>query len=82
MGLSAAGEQLRTERQERATIGRAIAELRRDLKRDTTWTPEERARQEGRLQEMLQDAQRIDDEMAGLKAHVRLLKTKLLLLRL
>lgn len=81
--LSLASEELRSRRAVRSSLGRVMAQLRKAAKGgEAPWTPEERAEQEARLHEMAQDAGRIDQEIATLKAHVRLLKIKLLLIRL
>ncbi|MDP3722604.1 MAG: hypothetical protein Q8R91_03790 [Candidatus Omnitrophota bacterium] len=83
LALSMASEELRARRGARSSLGRAMAQLRKAAKgRQAPWTPEERAEQEARLHEMVQDAGRIDEEIATLKAHVRLLKIKFLLIRL
>ena len=83
LALSVAGEQLRAKRIERASLGRSIAQVRRALKRqDASLTAEERAHQQSQLDELIRDAARLDQELAALHEHVRLLKTKLLLLKL
>jgi uncharacterized protein YdcH (DUF465 family) len=81
--LSLSSEELRAKRLQRASLGRSIAQLRKALNsKDAAWTPEERARQQAQLDEMLEDTARLDSEMAGLKQNVRLLKIKLLLIKL
>ena len=81
--LDAAGKELRAKEAQRAAIGRAISQLRKSLKSSSeAWTAEERARQDAHVEEMLRDAARIDYELAAIKAHVRLLKIKLLLIKL
>ena len=83
LSLSVAGEQLRTKRIERASLGRSIAQVRRTLKRqDASLTELEGANQQLQLDQLLRDAARVDQELATLHEHVRLLKTKLLLLKL
>ena len=68
---------------ERAAIGRSIGQLRKSLTSSSVaWTDEERTRQAASADEMVRDAARIDHELATLKAHVRLLKIKLLLIKL
>jgi hypothetical protein len=80
--LAAAGGELKATQAQRAAIGRAISQLRKSLKSSSAgWTDEERARQDAHVEEILRDAARIDHEMATIKAHVRLLKIKLLLIR-
>ena len=83
LALSMAGEELRTKRQQRASLGRQIAQLRKAAKSaQGAWSREEIERHDETMREMLADAQRLDDEMAGLKEHSRLLKLKLLLIKL
>jgi uncharacterized protein YdcH (DUF465 family) len=82
LALLAAVEELRVKRFQRASLGRSIAQLRKASRGDQTrWTDAERAGQQEQLREMVQDAQRLDHEIASLKAHMRLLKIKLLLIR-
>ena len=83
MALSLSSDELRAKRIQRASLGRSIAQLRKSLNRqDSPDTPQERARQQAQVDEMLKDAARLDSEMVGLKQHVRLLKIKLLLIKL
>ena len=83
LAISMAAEELRTKREQRAGIGRSMTKIRKALKDpNTNWSAQERARQETQLQEMLQDAKRLDREMAAITEHLRLLKTKLFLLQL
>lgn len=83
LALSLASEELRAKRSQRASVGRSIAQLKKALKTSgPTWTAQERARQEAQIQDLLHDAQRLDQELTGLKAHVRLLKIKLYLIAL
>ena len=83
LALSMSSEELRAKRIQRASLGRSIAQLRKALNnKDATWTEQERARQQGQIDEMLQDAARLDKEMDGLKQNARLLKIKLLLIKL
>lgn len=83
LALAMASEELRAKRLQRASLGRGIAKLKKALgSAKDIWTKDERARQDTQIQEMLRDAARLDQEMAALKQHVRLLKIKLLLIRL
>ena len=75
-------DELQAKREQRANVGRTIVKLRKALKDATVWTPQEKQRQEAHLQDMLEDIKRLDREMEGIKAHIRLLKMKLSLLRL
>lgn len=81
--LSMAVEELRAKRVQRASIGRSIARLRKTLKQaDATWSEQERRQQDAQLQDMVEDARRLDGELATLKQHTDLLKHKLVLLQL
>lgn len=83
LALSMASEQLQTTRLQRSSFGRSVSRLRNALKStDSGWTAQERARREAQISDMLADAKRLDQEIASLKAHVRLLKIKLLLIKL
>ena len=83
LALSMSSEELRAKRIQRASLGRSMSQLKKALNsKDAVWTPEERARQQAQLDEMLKDVARLDQEMGGLKQNVRLLKIKLLLIKL
>ena len=82
LALSLADGELRTTRVQRSSLGRSMATLRKTLKEQGTTAPSVRAAQDAQLDEMLRDAKRIDQEINGIKAHVRLLKIKLLLIKL
>jgi len=83
LALSMAGGELHTKRLQRSSLGRSIATLRKALaSKEAVWTAQERITQQAQLDEMLRDAARLDQEMVALKAHVRLLKIKLLLIKL
>ena len=80
--LSLAGEELRAKQAQRANVGRSIAKLRKTLKEgEQLLTAAEQAGQRGQLAEHLREAERLDQELAGSKEHIRLLKLKLLLIR-
>ena len=80
--LRAAAAELRERQTQRAAVGRAIAQLKKSLNSSSAaLTSEERSRQEARVQEMLGDADRVDQEIALIKGHIRLLKIKLLLIQ-
>lgn len=81
--LSMTSEELQLHRAQRASLGRSMAQLRKQTNAPRAeWTAQERATQQAQIDEMLHDAQRLDHEMDALKQHVRLLKIKLLLIRL
>ncbi len=84
LALSMASEELRTKQLQRSSLGRQIAQLRKSLKGDggATLTSQELSRREAQIEELLKDTQRIDQETASLREHVRLLKLKLLLIKL
>lgn len=80
--LAEASGQLRAQQAQRAAIGKEIAQLKKALKTaGAAWGPEQRTLQETQIAERLRDAQRLDHEIASLKDHLKLLKTKLLLVR-
>ena len=81
--LAMAGEELRAKQAQRASLGRSMARLRKATKDNTAlWSPQERARHDTQLQELLQDATRLDQELVAIQAHIRLLKIKLILIKL
>ena len=83
LSLSLAGEELRAKQVQRAGFGRSVAQLKKSLtSQSAPLTPPERERRQVQLEELLKDAARLDQELAGLNAHVRLLKIKLLLIKL
>ncbi|MBI2103980.1 MAG: hypothetical protein HYT90_00160 [Candidatus Omnitrophica bacterium] len=83
LSLSLAAEELRAKRAQRASLGRSIAQLGKSLgQQDVVLTPQERSRQQAQLDEMARDAARLDQELAAMREHVRLLKLKLLLIKL
>ena len=83
LALSQAGEELRAKQQQRAEPGRSMAQLKKSLKSQSpVVSPEERARQEAQMDELSRDADRFDEEMATIKAQVRLLNIKSLLIKL
>ena len=81
--VSMAKEELRGKRVQRSSIGRSMTRLKKSLEEaDATWSKQERERQQAKLEEMLKDAERLDQEMDALSEHVRLLKLKLRLLKI
>ena len=83
LALSMAGEELRAKQGQRASLGRSLAQLRKAAKNDgVSWTTEERAGHDAQMQDILHDADRLDQEIAALKEHLRLLNVKLLLIKL
>ncbi len=83
LAISMAGEELQARRVQRASLGRSMTKLRKALEgKDATWTEKERAQQQAQLDDMVREGSRLDQEMAGLKEHLRLLKVKLVLIRL
>ena len=81
LALSMASEELKVKRLHRASLGRSMAQLRKAAQSEGT-PAAERAKQQAQLDEMLADASRLDQELATLRGHVRLLKVKLLLIKL
>ena len=83
LSLTMAGEDLRTARQRAASLRRSANSLRQSLEKgNEAWTGEERLAQQANLTQMEQDLERVTQEAAGLEAHVRLLKIKLLLTKI
>lgn len=81
--LSMATEERRAKRNQRASVGRSISQLRKALKQaNPPWTDAERAKMERELDTHLQETQRLDQEIAVLNEHIRLLKVKRILLQL
>ena len=77
-----ASEELRAKRQQRASLGRSISQLRKALKQSgPQWSAQERAQRDRELSELLEEATRVDQELAALSAHIRLLKMKRMVLR-
>ncbi|MBI3996684.1 MAG: hypothetical protein HY352_03405 [Candidatus Omnitrophica bacterium] len=80
--LARAAEELRAKQLQRATLGRQIAQLRKAAKAaENVWTDRDRAKNDAQINELLRDAARVDQEIATMKAHIRLIKEKLLLIR-
>ncbi len=80
--LAMASEEVRTTQLQRASLGRSMARLKKGLAAaHADSTQDERARQEAQLEELKRDAARLDHELRTLKAHIRLLKVKLLLIQ-
>jgi len=72
--LTEALRQLREKREQLAQMDRAISALRRSDKASG-------ASHASQMNEMVRDAKRLDQEVALIKEHVKLIKTKLLLIR-
>ena len=83
LALSMADEELRAKRMQRASLGRSLSQLKKAVQNaGTAWSAEELSRQQARINEIVRDAARLDQEMATIKEHVRLLRMKLLLIKL
>jgi hypothetical protein len=83
LDLSLASQELKLKRNQRASVGGRISAIRKSLKRaQPAWTPEERAKMDRDLEELLYETGRLDAEITTLTQHARLLKLKRLLLRL
>lgn len=82
LSLSITGEELGAKREQRVSLGRQIAQLKKSLKDPrVSFSADQIAEKEAKIEEMVRDAQRLDQEMAGLKEHIRLIKIKLLLIK-
>jgi hypothetical protein len=82
LDLAKATEELRGKQVQRSTIGKSMAQLRKNLKASDQLSVEEQTRQQQELDQLTRDAGRMDEEISSMKAHIRLLKIKLLLIRL
>jgi len=82
LALAVAGEEVRAKTSQLTSVKRAIAASRKALDGAEGWSAEEQRRQEAQLRETERDGERLTDEIAALKEHLRLLKVKLLLIRL
>ena len=83
LALSLANEKLRVARTQRASVSRSATRLRKALKASgQSWSNSEFDGKRAELQELERDAARLDHELQTLKRHVRLLRSKLLLLKL
>ncbi len=76
--LSMANDERQAKRVHRSSLGRSISRLKKALKDGAA---EDQVSVERELNDLLQEAQRLDREIHALNEHVRLLKIKLLLLR-
>ena len=77
-----ASEELRAKRQQRASLGRSISQLRKALKQSgPQWSAKEHAQHDRELSDLIAEAQRVDQELSALSAHIRLLKMKQTALR-
>jgi hypothetical protein len=82
MALSQAQTELRAKQLQRAHLGRSLATLRKQREGGPRSNESERGGPDAQMQELLADGRRLDQEMAALRAHLRLLKLKLELIRL
>lgn len=83
LAMNLATQELRAKRAQRASVGKSVSQLRKSLAKTTPpWPAAERAAMERDLRDFLNDAERVDRELEGLSHHIRLLKTKRLLLRI
>ncbi len=80
--LTSASQELRACQEKRAALGREIVQLKKNLGSQDSLSTEQRAAQEAKLKEITADNQRLDQEMRGIKEHVRLVKIKLLLIKI
>lgn len=81
--LTRASAELRAKQVERSNTGKLMAELKKGMQQtDAALSAQERSAKEREIKELLRNAARLDQETAALKAHVRLLKIKLTLIKL
>ena len=80
--LTTATAELKARREQRASFGRSVSGLRKSIKQHAIqWTPPERSEKDNELAEMLDEIRRLDHEIAGMEAHLRILHMKRQLLR-
>lgn len=83
LALSMAQEEFKVKQHQRDSLGRSISRLRKALKGPgSTWTNADRAKMDRELAQLLEETTRLDQELQGLRSHLRLLKHKQALLRL
>ncbi len=82
LALSMANNELQAKQAQRASLGRSIASLKKALRESYSgWSEAEQAKQQARIDELLEEVGRIDQEIATINAHMRLLRRKLLLIK-
>ncbi len=80
--LAEANTELKLHRDERSSLGRSVSSLRKSIKQHATqWTPPERAQKDDELVQLLAEIQRLDHEISGIDAHLRIVRMKRQLLR-
>ncbi|MBI3087831.1 MAG: hypothetical protein HYY91_02975 [Candidatus Omnitrophica bacterium] len=83
LAVGRAAEELKTKRAHRDGLARSISRIRKALgDKSATWTAADRSRLAQELDDLARETQRLDQELAVLAKHLRLLKAKRLLLRL
>ena len=83
LALSMAQEEFKAKHHQRDSLGRSISRLRKALKEPgSTWTNADRARMDRELAQLVEETTRLDQELQGLRSHLRLLKRKQALLHL
>lgn len=81
--LTKASAELKAKQVERSNTGRLMAELKKGMRQtEDALSSKERAANARDIQELLANAARLDQEITALRAHVRLLKIKLMLIKL
>lgn len=80
--LETAAQELRAKQAQRASLGKSMAQQQKLLKsQDAPLAADAREKETQRLAEMTKAAAVMDEEMAALKNHIRLLKIKIILLK-
>lgn len=83
LAIGRATEELKAKRAHRDSLARSISRIRKALgDKGATWTATDRSRMSQELDDLVRETQRLDQELAALARHLRLLKAKRLLLRL
>ena len=83
LALSMAQEEFNAKQHQRDSLGRSISRLRKALKEPgSSWTSADRAKMDRELAQLSEETTRLDQELQGLRSHLRLLKHKQALLHL
>ena len=83
LALFMAAEEMKAKHVQRASLGHAIARLRKSRKSgDIPASTAERIAQESQLNDLVNDAARLDQEIVALNTHIHFIKVKLFLIKL
>ena len=83
LSLSLAENELKSKRAQRAALSRSIERLKKAIKESASlWSKDQKEKTQADLNDFIHEAKRLDVELSSLKAHDKLLKQKLALLKL